>query len=169
VFTARYALSPYIKQIRFVFKGLITTSNWALNLYTSSYICTALCSCRRAKSFGFWRFSDLGISDNLHMQDVLRSVIQHIVQLKCSLCGPNKAAFYAYAYTIYIRTQYVYNTALHTYINVCTYMHPHWKRLHPLCSWSGYGSARFGLHTPTSGQLSVCVEEILRKLEQLVS
>jgi hypothetical protein len=24
VFTARYALSPYIKQIRFVFKGLIT-------------------------------------------------------------------------------------------------------------------------------------------------
>jgi hypothetical protein len=25
VFTARYALSPYIKQIRFVFKGLITT------------------------------------------------------------------------------------------------------------------------------------------------
>jgi hypothetical protein len=27
VFTARYALSPYIKQIRFVFKGLIT--QWA--------------------------------------------------------------------------------------------------------------------------------------------
>jgi hypothetical protein len=27
VFTARYALSPYIKQIRFVFKGLITVSN----------------------------------------------------------------------------------------------------------------------------------------------
>jgi hypothetical protein len=25
VFTARYALSPYIKQIRFIFKGLITT------------------------------------------------------------------------------------------------------------------------------------------------
>jgi hypothetical protein len=25
VFTARYALSPYIKQIRFVFKGLIST------------------------------------------------------------------------------------------------------------------------------------------------
>jgi hypothetical protein len=25
VFTARYALSPYIKQIRFVFKGLIIT------------------------------------------------------------------------------------------------------------------------------------------------
>jgi hypothetical protein len=27
VFTARYALSPYIKQIRFVFKGLIYVSN----------------------------------------------------------------------------------------------------------------------------------------------
>jgi hypothetical protein len=27
VFTARYALSPYIKQIRFVFKGLITIHN----------------------------------------------------------------------------------------------------------------------------------------------
>jgi hypothetical protein len=26
MFTARYALSPYIKQIRFVFKGLIKTS-----------------------------------------------------------------------------------------------------------------------------------------------
>jgi hypothetical protein len=26
VFTARYALSPYIKQIRFVFKGLILTT-----------------------------------------------------------------------------------------------------------------------------------------------
>jgi hypothetical protein len=29
VFTARYALSPYIKQIRFVFKGLIHTRNRA--------------------------------------------------------------------------------------------------------------------------------------------
>jgi hypothetical protein len=27
VFTARYALSPYIKQIRFVFKGLITNNS----------------------------------------------------------------------------------------------------------------------------------------------
>jgi hypothetical protein len=27
VFTARYALSPYIKQIRFVFKGLISVDN----------------------------------------------------------------------------------------------------------------------------------------------
>jgi hypothetical protein len=30
------------------------------------------------------------------------------------------------------------NGALYTYINVCTYMHPCWKLLHPLCSWSGY-------------------------------
>jgi hypothetical protein len=28
VFTARYALSPYIKQIRFVFKGLIRFAYW---------------------------------------------------------------------------------------------------------------------------------------------
>jgi hypothetical protein len=31
VFTARYALSPYIKQIRFVFKGLIYQPTYALN------------------------------------------------------------------------------------------------------------------------------------------
>jgi hypothetical protein len=32
VFTARYALSPYIKQIRFVFKGLIRLHrrNWSI-------------------------------------------------------------------------------------------------------------------------------------------
>jgi hypothetical protein len=30
VFTARYALSPYIKQIRFVFKGLIVHAYWRL-------------------------------------------------------------------------------------------------------------------------------------------
>jgi hypothetical protein len=33
VFTARYALSPYIKQIRFVFKGLILdhSTSWRIN------------------------------------------------------------------------------------------------------------------------------------------
>jgi hypothetical protein len=43
--------------------NLNTTSNWALNLFTSIYICTALCSCRRAKRFGFWRFRNFRISD----------------------------------------------------------------------------------------------------------
>jgi hypothetical protein len=33
VFTARYALSPYIKQIRFVFKGLIN----AVSMYVKSF------------------------------------------------------------------------------------------------------------------------------------
>jgi hypothetical protein len=39
VFTARYALSPYIKQIRFVFKGLMfkpgstQSKQWTLNGY----------------------------------------------------------------------------------------------------------------------------------------
>jgi hypothetical protein len=43
--------------------NLVATSNWALNLFTSIYICRALCSCRRAESFRFWSFSDFGISD----------------------------------------------------------------------------------------------------------
>jgi len=36
-------------------------------------------------------------------------------------------------------TVYMDNRALYVYINACTYMHLHWKPLHPLCSWSGYG------------------------------
>jgi hypothetical protein len=32
VFTARYALSPYIKQISFVFKGLIMTITISTNI-----------------------------------------------------------------------------------------------------------------------------------------
>jgi hypothetical protein len=39
VFTARYALSPYIKQIRFVFKGLIFILAKCLSLCD----CTLLC------------------------------------------------------------------------------------------------------------------------------
>jgi hypothetical protein len=39
VFTARYALSPYIKQIRFVFKGLILFTAWQ-----SGLICAQLFS-----------------------------------------------------------------------------------------------------------------------------
>jgi hypothetical protein len=34
VFTARYALSPYIKQIRLVFKGLITFYVYVSNIWT---------------------------------------------------------------------------------------------------------------------------------------
>jgi hypothetical protein len=36
-------------------------------------------------------------------------------------------------------TQYMCNRALYMYINVCRYIHPHWKPLYILCSWSGYG------------------------------
>jgi hypothetical protein len=43
--------------------NLITTSNSVLNLFTSIYICTALCSCRHANIFGFWKFSDFRMSD----------------------------------------------------------------------------------------------------------
>jgi hypothetical protein len=34
VFTARYGLSPYIKQIRFVFKGLKSTDVWVGKVFT---------------------------------------------------------------------------------------------------------------------------------------
>jgi hypothetical protein len=37
VFTARYALSPYIKQIRFVFKGLMQAPN-PLTIFTSAAV-----------------------------------------------------------------------------------------------------------------------------------
>jgi hypothetical protein len=40
VFTARYALSPYIKQIRFVFKGLIPVCAWERYLSTSTQFCS---------------------------------------------------------------------------------------------------------------------------------
>jgi hypothetical protein len=46
VFTARYALSPYIKQIRFVFKGLMT--------HTHTVKCTEV---KRFKSSGMWRLT----------------------------------------------------------------------------------------------------------------
>jgi hypothetical protein len=36
VFTARYALSPYIKQVRFVFKGLKSGKHFALMYITCS-------------------------------------------------------------------------------------------------------------------------------------
>jgi hypothetical protein len=44
-------------------------------------------------------------------------------------------------------TQHMYNRALHTYINIWTYMHPHWQLLHPLC----YALA-MGLVLPTEHQ-----------------
>jgi hypothetical protein len=47
VFTARYALSPYIKQIRFVFKGLRKSlhvrRNIKLEKYTLRIKCEFLC------------------------------------------------------------------------------------------------------------------------------
>ena len=39
-----------------------------------------------------------------------------------------------------IYTQYMYNSVLYTYINICTYTHQRWKKLHALCSWSDYGT-----------------------------
>ena len=62
------------------------------------------------------------------------------------MCGPDKGAFYAYSYVkhthihthTHIYTQYMYNRALYKYIDICTYIHPRWKKLHLLCSWSDY-------------------------------
>ena len=49
------------------------------------------------------------------------------------------ACAYAYAvvHSIYI---YTHKGVLYTYINVCTYTHPHWEQLHLLCLWSGNAS-----------------------------
>jgi len=38
-----------------------------------------------------------------------------------------------------IRYIIYHNSSLHTYIKLCTYMHPNFNVLHPVCSWSGYG------------------------------
>jgi hypothetical protein len=46
VFTARYALSPYIKQIRFVFKGLMTLSQ----IETAWHVITERLSIRKRKN-----------------------------------------------------------------------------------------------------------------------
>ena len=50
----------------------------------------------------------------------LRNVMQRVTQLQCRFCDPNKGSVDAYAYIIYICTQYMYNIALYTYINVCS-------------------------------------------------
>jgi hypothetical protein len=40
-----------------------------------------------------------------------------------------------------VKITFVYTkfSALYTYVNSCLYVLTHWKPLHPLCSWSGYG------------------------------
>jgi hypothetical protein len=47
-------------------------------------------------------------------------------------------------------TQYMYNIALCTYMNVCTYMHPYWKPLHPLCLLSDYMPSASSVHCSDS-------------------
>jgi hypothetical protein len=37
------------------------------------------------------------------MQDVLCSVVGHMMLLKCWFCGPDESALYAYAYQLYIQ------------------------------------------------------------------
>lgn len=69
----------------------------------------------------------------------VRSYVAHYVIKVLIFFVPVKGTFYAYAYVIYYI--HTYNTALYTYINACTYMHPQRKSQHPLCSLSGYGRA----------------------------
>jgi hypothetical protein len=45
VFTARYALTPYIKQIRIVFKGLILVGGSVLVLVLALVQCVCVCMC----------------------------------------------------------------------------------------------------------------------------
>jgi len=49
----------------------------------------------------------------------------------------------------------MYNRALRAYINLRTYVHPLWKPLHPLCSWSGYGLALKPLATHWTTQTQI--------------
>jgi hypothetical protein len=55
---------------------------------------------------------------------------------------PCKGVLYTYIIYIYIYI-YIRITCITQHyiriINVRSYMHPKWKPLHPLCSWSGYG------------------------------
>jgi hypothetical protein len=52
VFTARYALSPYIKQIRFVFKGLIFKIHEQIKVSMMKHV---LCRLLTASDFFFVR------------------------------------------------------------------------------------------------------------------
>ena len=53
------------------------------------------------------------------MQYVLLAAIAHIMQLKCSFCGPDKGAIYCHAYLIYIHRICIMWNYIHMEIYVC--------------------------------------------------
>jgi hypothetical protein len=69
----------------------------------------------------------------MHVQNA-RIVIGSIILLNWFFFVLTNALF-TFMHTYILST---YTTASYMYINECTYMHPYWKPLHPLCSWSGY-------------------------------
>jgi hypothetical protein len=81
------AKSIYVTCKAYVYIGFIydIKTNSALNLFTNIYICTASCSCRRAKSFGFWRFFEFRIRD-------IQPVIYFASQCKNKFKGPKSAS-----------------------------------------------------------------------------
>ena len=59
----------------------------------------------------------------------------------------------------------LYNRALYTYVNECSYMHQHWKPLQSLCSRSGYGpihmrSCCTQRHSPFNFRPRVCYLDV---------
>jgi hypothetical protein len=61
----------------------------------------------------------------------------------------------------------MYDRALCTYINIglCTYIHPQWKPLYPLCSWPGYGPAE-QWHRPRCSLTEYSDKDTLSAIEQ---
>lgn len=56
------------------------------------------------------------------MEYVLLASIAHIMQLKCSICGPEKGAIYCHAYLVYIyRICTIWNYIhIEIYVHICT-------------------------------------------------
>jgi hypothetical protein len=84
VFTARYALSPYIKQIRFVFKGLIFrprqdfTQRHSLKTFRSpSHLVTLVLTLEQPLSGTLWDISSLPTETKSPMGDKRTTVLEN--------------------------------------------------------------------------------------------
>lgn len=67
----------------------------------------------------------------MYMQYVLLAAIAHIMQLKCSFCGPDKGAIYCHAYLIYTNRICIMWNYIHIEIYVCICTHT--VRIYTLC------------------------------------
>jgi hypothetical protein len=58
--------------------------------------------------------------------------VDFVVLQKAPFTCMDTLYIYIYIHT-YIHIQYIYNRTLYTHTNVCTYVHPLWEPLQPLC------------------------------------